>query len=341
MTNLRKYLKWSLLGLLAILLTRVFLYQSYRAGDFHMASTFLPGDRVLVNKYRAGVRLPVSILGLPGAGAPYIDAFRLPYLRLPALKKLKRQDVIVFNSPAGADKPIDRKKLIAGRIVGLPTDTVYIKDKVVMVNNKVVAPPVKARNEFRVITAGSKIPDAFLRQNDLEKPRTVADIGIFDIDLPQGTDSLLTKEEGVKTVRETLQSLGDASIDYYPQSNFFFFNRDQFGPFRVPAKGMTVTVDIKSIDFYRDMIEIQEKHNVLVDFSGVHIDDVLVTSYTFEKDYYFVMSDNRDNPNDSRKFGFIPADHVLGVATRIVWSRQNTYDYLRKAHADRTLDKIR
>ena len=341
MTNIRSYLKWSLIGLAVLFFIRVFLFQTYHVRDFGMASTLLPGDRVVINKFRAGVRLPLSLLGLPGPGAPYIDALRLPYLRLPAIKKLKRQDVIAFNTPAGADKPLDRKKLMISRIIGLPTDTVYIKDKVVLVNNKAVSPPATGRKEFRVITAGLPIPEVFLRKNDIEKARKIADIGIFDIDLQIGTDSLLLKYNGIKTIRETRQNLGDASTDYYPLSNFFMFNRDQFGPFRVPAKGMNVAIDIRSIDFYRDMIETQEKHDVLVDFEGVHIDGRLVTSYTFQKDYFFVLGDNRDNTNDSRKIGFVPSDHVLGVAGRILWSRQHDFDYLRKGHPERILRKVR
>jgi signal peptidase I len=306
-----------------------------------MASTLLPGDKVIVNKFRAGLRLPISIIGLPGTNSPYADRIRLPYLRLPAIKKLRRQEVIVFNHPAGADKPIDRKRLMISRIIGLPTDTLLIRDKEVWVNNKVVAPPVLARREYRVITSGQPIGNDFLKKYSIEKPRVVADIGIFDLDLPKDASMALEKIPGIKTVRETKQFPGDASVDYYPLSNFFMWNRDQFGPFRVPSKGMTVGVDLRSIDFYREMIETQEKHDVMVDYSGVRIDGKLVTSYTFEKDYYFVLSDNRDNPDDSRKIGFVPADHIIGVANRIIWSQQHEFDYIRKFNPGRILKAIR
>ncbi len=341
MKNFRSILKVSLLTLVVLMLARVFLYQTVKTDNFHMASTIFPGDRILINKFRAGLRLPISIVGLPGVNAPYADGIRLPYLRLPAFKKLQIQDVVAFNVPAGSDKPIDRKRIMVSRIIGVPSDTVLIQDKIVKVNQKVIPVPQKARAEYRTITDGRAISNEFLRKYDLEKPRIAADIGIFDIDLPTGVNSELEKETGVKTVRETKLFLGDVSIDYYPVSNYFMWNRDQFGTFRVPAKGMTVNLDLKTIDFYRDLIEIHEKHDVIVDFSGVHIDGKIATSYTFEKNYYFVMSDNRDNPDDSRKIGFIPEDHMIGIVTRVIWSHQNKYDYIRKFHIGRFMKRIR
>ncbi len=340
MKNLRRNLKWSFLVLLILLFVRVFLFQIVTESSFHMASTLLPGDRVIINKFRAGWRLPITPVGLPGTNAPYIDV-RLPYLRLPAIKKLKRQDVIAFNTPAGSDSPIDRKKLMISRIVGLPTDTVLIKDKVVTVNNKLVAPPASSRIEYRITNSGQPIPNDFLRKYDLEAPRVIAEIGIFDLDLPKEAAAELEKMEGIKTVRETKHFLGDGLGEFYPISNFFMWNRDQFGPFRVPAKGMEVGIDLRSIDFYREMIETHEGHDVLVDFSGVHIDGKLVNTYTFAKNYYFVLSDSRDNPNDSRKIGFVPEDHILGIASRIIWSSQNQFSYFKKLHPGRILKGIR
>ncbi len=339
--NVKKSLKWLVGVVVVLILVRVFLFQVISVDHFHMSSTLLPGDKVIVNKFRAGARLPISIIGLPGANAPYIDGIRLPYMRLPAFKKLNRQEVVAFNIPAGSDKPIDRKRLMISRIVGLPEDTVMIMDKQLSVNNKALLPPESGRVEYRVVTSGEPVSDDFIRKYDLEKPRVVANVGIFDVDLPKDANLILEKAPGIRTVRETRQFIGDAAVDYYPQSNFFKWNRDQFGPFRVPAKGMTVDIEIRTVDFYRAIIETQEKHDVLIDFAGVHIDGKLVTSYTFEKDYYFVLSDSRDNPDDSRMIGFVPADHIVGVAKRIIWSRQNEFDYLRKFRPGRILKSIR
>jgi signal peptidase I len=341
MKKSKRILKWSLWTLLILFLVRIFLFQIVSEKDFHMASTLLPGDRVLVNKFSAGYRVPMSIVGLPGPAAPYADVFRLPYMRLPGFRKFRHQDVVLFNFPAGADKPIDRKRVMISRIIGLPDDTVLIKDKIVYVNHVAVPPPATARSEYRVINNGQPINKDFLYRYDIEQPRKIADIGIWDMDLPAGASEVLSKMEGIKTVRETKFYFGDPSTDYYPNSNFFMWNRDQYGLLRVPSKGMTVPLDVRTVDFYRDPIETHEGHEVMVDFRGVFIDGQPATSYTFTKNYYFVLSDNRDNPDDSRKIGFIPEDHLIGVVRRILWSHQNRFDYLRKTHLNRILKSVR
>lgn len=341
MNPYRRIIRWTLISLAVVLFFRIFLFQSLRVPDFHMASTILPGDRVIVNKFIAGYRFPVSIIGLPGPRSPYADWFRLPYFRLPAIGKLKRTDIIAFNNPSGSDSPLDRKKILVSRIAGLPGDTVMIRDKQLHVNGKPVTPPLNARTEYRVITNGKQIGVDFLREFRIEKPRVIADIGIYDFDLSPESKTVIEKNPDVKAIRPTMLYPRDNREGYYPPSSFFRWNRDQYGPLVVPAKGARVSIEIKNADLYRDIIEAHEGHELIVDFRGVTIDGSLVTEYTFEKDYCFVMDDNRDNPKDSRVIGFIPIDHVIGVARRVLWNGNKQYDYLKKFQPDRILKRIR
>ncbi|MFH0761888.1 MAG: S26 family signal peptidase, partial [Bacteroidota bacterium] len=151
----------------------------------------------------------------------------------------------------------------------------------------------------------------------------------------------LEKHSDVKTIRPTKFYPSDNREGYYPPSSFYKWNRDQYGPLVIPAKGVKVSLEIKNVDLYRDIIEVHEGHELIVDFRGITIDGILVTEYTFSKDYYFVMDDNRDNPRDSRKIGFIPMDHVLGVSHRVLWNGKKQYDYLKKVQPDRILKRIR
>jgi signal peptidase I len=320
--------KWALIFAAVILAFRILFFQAYKVPDFRMASTLLPGDRVLVNKFVAGLRIKSSALGIS-------------YFRLPALKKFDRQDVVVFNQPSGADEPIERKKRKVGRIVGLPGDTVLIWDKQLYINRGKVDPPAKGRQEFRVVAKGQNYQEEFLRKYNIEKPRMVADIGIYDYDLSPEAKEYLEKQPEVSNVRSTKQYVGDSKQDYYPPSSFYLWNRDQYGPLIVPSKGSTVKVEIKNIDLYRDIIETHEGHDISVDFYGVKIDGNLVNEYTFEKDYFFVLDDNRDNPSDSRKVGFIPLDHLIGKTKWVVWSGQGKYDYIKRFHLNRTFKRIR
>jgi signal peptidase I len=328
---MKKYIKplqWGLIFLAVVLIFRIFLFQTYKVPDFKMASTLLPGDRVLVNKIVPGARIKSSALGIR-------------YSRLPAIKKFGRQEIVVFNQPSGADKPIETKKKMIGRIVGLPGDTVLIWDKQLYINRTKVDPPVNGRQEYRVVSRDQKYSEEFLRKFDIEKPRTVADIGIYDFDLSNAAKEYLEKQPEVSNVRSTKQFVGDSKQDYYPPSSFFMWNRDQFGPLVVPSKEATVKVEIKNIDLYRDIIEIHEGHDITVDFYGVKIDGNLVTEYTFQKDYFFVLDDNRDNPSDSRKIGFIPKDHLIGKVRWVIWSGQHKYDYIKSLHLNRIFKRIR
>ncbi|MFO7617744.1 MAG: signal peptidase I [Bacteroidales bacterium] len=328
MKRRKKMIWWSLGILLFLFLVRIFLYQTVPVKGFEMGSTLVPGDRVIVNKVRAGWRLPHSI-------------FKVSDYRFPAIKPLKRGEVIAFNRPQGFDQPIDRKPIFISRIAGFPGDTVLVWDKQVYINRVIVDPPGLARTEYRVVVGSGEITSAFLRRHSVEKPRLIDDIGIYDVDLDPRAREAMDQEQGISTIRPTKQFAGDSSIDYYPPSNFFLWNRDQFGPLIVPRKGQTVDVAINTVDLYREIIENHEGNQLQVDWSGVKMNGRPIDKYTFKKDYYFVLDDNRDHPNDSRIIGYIPADHIIGVVNRIACSHQGRYDYLRKIRIDRTFKRVR
>jgi len=341
MKRSRKIFWWVLGVVLVFFLVRIFFYQTVQVTGFEMGSTLVPGDRVIVNKFRAGWRLPHTIIGLPGASAPYADWFRLPDYRLPAIKSLKRGELIAFNRPFGSDLPIDRKPILISRIAGFPGDTVLVWDKQVYINRVIVDPPALVRTEYRVVMGSGEIPPAFLRRYNIEMPRLIDDIGIYDLDLDSRAREAIDQVKGISTIRSTKQFAGDSSIDYYPPSNFFLWNRDQFGPLIVPRKGLTVEVSIQAVDLYREIIENHEGNQLEIDWRGVRINGRPVERYTFKKDYYFVLDDNRDNPNDSRIIGFIPADHIIGVVKRVACSHQGKHNYLKKFRIDRTLKRVR
>ncbi len=341
MKKYRKPIRWIFVILVVLFLCRVLVFQIYRVPDFRMASTLLPGDRVLVNKVKTGLRFPNTIIGFPGAGAPYADVLRIPYFRLPGMRKFQRQDIIFYNNPAGSDIPVDRKRLGVSRLVGLPGDTVLIWDKQLYINRLKVDPPKEGRQEYRVVTKGKAVETSFLKKHTLEQPRLVAEIGIYDFDLSQEARIEIEKLADVSNVRSTKQFVGDSKQDFYPPSFFFLWNRDQYGPLVVPKKGATVVLELKTVDLYRDIIETHEGHSLIVDFKGIQIDGQPADEYTFKKDYCFVLDDSRDNPGDSRKIGFIPVDHIIGTGKRVLWSGQSKYDYIRRLQPGRILHGVK
>lgn len=325
---------------LSLFLIRVFVFQVYRVDGFSMSSTLLPGDRLIVNKINTGTRMPNSILGLPGVDRAYLDAFRIPYLRLPGFRKFKRNDVVVFNDPRISDIPIDRSALLVSRIAGLPGDTVIILNKELYINRDKVPDSPKYRRSYRVVTDSQPIPGEFLIRNNLEMPILIADIGIYDVNMDSLALESLIEYPEIKTVRDRKQFFGDSSIGYFPYSSFFYWNRDQYGPLIVPAAGLEIDISLKNIDLYSEIIDIYEGNELIVDFSGVSINGKKADKYTFKKNYYFVMDDNRDNPNDTRILGFIPVTHLLGTSKRIIYSGESGFDYLDKSGNRRILKKI-
>ncbi len=337
---MKKVFKITLWSLLAIFLLRIFVVQSYRVDSFSMSSTLEPGDRLLVNKIITGTRLPNSILGLPGADCSFSDAFRIPYFRLPGFRNFKRNDLVIYNDPRTSDRPIDKSSLMISRIAGLPGDTVIFLNKELYINRDKVQEQDGFRKLYRIVTDGQTIPLEFIAEHNLEEPVLISDIGIYDVTLDSVAHEAIQKIPGIKNLRLRKQYFGDSSKAYFPYSSFFNWNRDQFGPVIVPVKGLEVILTIKTVDLYREIIDIYEGNDMIVDFSGITINGRKSDSYTFKNNYYFVLDDNRDNPNDSRIIGFIPESHLLGTSKRILYSGHSNFDYLNKSGVKRLLKKI-
>ena len=306
-----------------------------------MSSTLTPGDRIIINKLSSGTRFPNTIIGLPGADRAYLDFFRIPYFRLPGFRDFKRDDIVVYNDPRVSDKALDRTPLKVSRLVGLPGDTVIILNKKLFINREEVQEPGSFRHLYRVITNGEQVPTDFLTEFNIEEPELIADIGVFDFLLDSVALEAIEGLPMVKTIRLRKQFIGDSSKGYFPYSSFFFWNGDQYGPVIVPHQGLKVDLTIKNIDLYREMIDIYESNELLVDYSGISINGFKANSYTFKHDYYFVMDDNRDNPEDSRIVGFIPEASFLGTSKRILFSGKSDFEYLGGSKLKRTFKRIK
>lgn len=321
----RRIVRWTLLALLLVFLIRVFGCQMDKVSSFSMSSTILPKDRVIINKWKTGTRFPSTLFGLPGTDKGYLDIFRLPYFRLPRISKFQLNKVVAFNDPRFVDLPLDRKPLLLSRIVGLPGDTIIIWNKELYTNRVLMPAPEKVRRAYRVVTDRQPIPDSFIQSNHLEAPIKVDEIGIWDVFMDTITYQELNDLGIAKSIRATRMFGGESSTDFWPYSNYFDWNRDQVGPLLVPRKGDRVELNLKNLGLYQEIISVYEAKELTINFSEIRIDGIPVTDYTFEKDYYFVLDDNRDHPVDSRILGFIPEDHLLGTVKRLWWSVESPH----------------
>ena len=264
-----------------------FIIQNTRIPTGSMEDTILVGDFVLVNKFIYGSSSPKYI--------PFTE-IEIPFFRLPALKNPKAKDIVVFEYPGDRDQLFASPKGVnyVKRCIGVPGDTVEIRDKVVFVNGKEFWKP-----SFVKYYKG--------RYGNFLKPvpRGVAGPRIF----PKGMD----------------------------------WNEDNYGPLVIPKKGSTIPLNKYNVEQWRTIID-REYGKSVVDFinGAVTIEGIPVSSYTFKKDYYFMMGDNRDDSLDSRFWGLVSRDMVVGEAFIILfsWDRDIPFSQLFKLLGSVRTDRI-
>ncbi len=335
--TLRDWLFTIVIALSIAFLIRGFLLEAFRIPTTSMEKTLLAGDFVLVSKLSYGPRLPQRI-GIPFTDWE-IEAIELPPLRFPGFSEPSRGDIVVFNFPL-EDKPVGRKTHYIKRVIGLPGDSLRIRDKVPYVNGD----PMPLSSSMQQKWLAVRRPNAEFPIDRLTA-QEVEDVGRVGRQLDgvsfQSTVALAHEVGTWREIESIRPLVSPADRDRVP--NIFplgsGFGTDNYGPIFIPARGQAVKLDSLSLMAYRDVIERYEGRQIseLADGS-VFVDGRRATEYVFDQDYYFVMGDNRDSSYDSRLWGFVPWNHVVGKATTIYfsWNRQT-----RKPRIERMFTGIR
>ncbi|MFC6099683.1 signal peptidase I [Olivibacter domesticus] len=316
-------------AVVAATLIRTFLIEAYMIPSGSMERSLLTGDFLFVSKINYGPRLPMTPIAFPFAHhtmpitgtKAYWDGLEMDYRRLPGLQKIKRNDVVVFNYPMEADapynRPVDKRENYIKRAIGVPGDTIAIIDAQVYVNGKKGITPVEGQLMYQVITDGTDI-----------NPDRIYDMRIetFPIGVPNSygfylTPSLANTIKGwsnVKEVRPVIYPKGtpEPTQDIFPQGAKW--NRDNYGPVIVPHQGWTVQLNDQTAPIYERAITIYEGNTFEKKTDGYYINGNKSDSYTFKMNYFWMMGDNRHNSLDSRFWGFVPEDHIVGKAL-FVW----------------------
>jgi signal peptidase I len=256
----------------------------------------------------------------------WLDWVQLPFFRMPGYSHISRNDLIAFNYPSEHDIPVDRRTVYIKRCIALPGDTVALIDKKVFVNEKLLCDNPDVKYKYRIITEGNDLPEETLVKNNIERGTPTEVSGIFDYFLTSEQSRMLLNEPGIRNVRLMKLVRGDKYHDYFPHSDFYAWNLDYFGPVTVPAKGATVKLDYKNIDLYKSIIRDYEHNRLEVENTRIILNGKVDSSYTFKKNYYFVLDDNRNNSKDSRHWGFLPEDHIIGIPSLIWFSLEKKKD---------------
>jgi signal peptidase I len=255
---MKRIIKLLVLVLILAVFLKIFVVDAFKIPTGSMKDTLLEGDFILVNKTAYSISTPHQI--------PFIGK-RLSRSELISTGKPVFNDVVAFEIPADIYDPASEEyAVLIKRIIGLPGDTIEIKDQILYINNKIYRTP------------------SFIKLNLEEMP------------------------------------IENVNKDLFPFNNKW--SLENYGPVVVPKKGMVVDLDPKNILLWQNAINTDFGNKVVsVEGTVVNINNQPIREYVFSKDYYFVLGDNRKNSIDSRYFGYIPEQWIIGKAFMIYWSQ--------------------
>ena len=352
-----KFLNWILdwvdailFAVVVVTVINVFWFQSFKIPSSSMESSLYTGDHLFVSKLTYGARLPMTPLTIPfthnviGQKESYSTSVQWKYRRLPGIRKVRKGDYVVFGFPNGdtvlrkapaedyhtvvrfmgreaAEKafgplivrPMDKKDHYVKRCVATPGDTLEVRDGLVWVNGaqQQVWPGVQM--SYRVVTTGRELNPKIIDQlglNVSELRFSPALPGYPEMPLTAGMLEQVKAMKNVVSVEPVLQTEPGDFREIFPFSPLYSWTRDSFGPIWIPREGATVEITPETLPLYERIIR---------DYEHSDVDAALAAGYyTFQQDYYFMMGDNRHNSLDSRYWGFVPEDHVVGRPA-VIW----------------------
>lgn len=345
----REWFEAIVFAVFAAAFIRMFLIEAYKIPTPSMEGSLLVGDFLFVSKAHFGIRMPMTPLTIPLlhnripiiGGESYLEKPSLKYRRLPPLESIDRNEPIVFNWPVGDSifvtpqrtwtykqaqliqqasiatrgrelitRPLDKKDHYIKRCIALPGDTLQIIDRQVYINGEKAANPTMMQHAYEV---QSSIP---------LNPERLKAIGVDPYDHPdtRSWTYWLTERqaEQIKSfgsdVRVRVFEMNFPGLNMFPHDleNFGTWTTDNYGPIWIPRKGVTVDINMQNIALYERIINVYEGNDYEVRDGVIYINREPATQYTFKQDYYWAMGDNRHNSEDSRVWGFVPHDHIVG-----------------------------
>lgn len=362
---LREWWDAILFAVVAATLIRWLIMEAYTIPTPSMENSLLVGDFLFVSKFHYGTRTPRTPLQIPLTHQKiwfteipsYLDWIQLPTYRLPGISHVKREDVVVFNVPGLAENnymlprnewksyPVDLKTNYIKRCVGIPGDVLEIKDRQLLVNGSPLTPHAGIQFRYHVVSkdqiSARNMEKLGLDPEDYtEYQRTSPDKVEYDMLL---TEEKLSEVKALPYIISAELPAAEKSADMriFANSDKNHWNGDNYGPITIPKEGMTIAINDSTLALYGMVIRDYDfNKDVTIEKGKLTIEGKEVTQYTFKQNYYFMMGDNRDNSLDSRYWGFVPEDHIVGKGFFIWLSLDKYGDFLHKIRWSRFFNLI-
>ncbi len=354
----REWLNAAMFALIFATFFRLLCFEAYAIPSGSMEGSLLINDHLWVDKMAYGPRLPMTPLAMPlvhnaiplTGSKSYTDAVQWKYRRLPGYTTIKRNDIVVFNGPEGdtalaeapdmnyyqacraygkenvlgrftvVTHPTDKKENLVKRCVAVPGDVFQIRNAQVYVNGKPQEAHSKRKHNYLVKTTGY----APGTEENLEMIQPLAN-NIYAYNLTEPEAELLRGTTNVTDVKLYLKepagmAPNNAADAVFPQDGLHNWNRDNYGPITIPAAGSVVKLSVDNIALYRRIITSYEGNRLEEKNGKFYINGKQTDTYTFKMNYYWMMGDNRHFSLDSRYWGFVPEDHIVGKASFVWWA---------------------
>ncbi|MEC7069164.1 MAG: signal peptidase I [Bacteroidota bacterium] len=391
-----------------------YFFQPYIIPTGSLEKSLLIGDFLFVSKFHYGARIPTTTIAFPMVhdtlplvnSRSYFNKPQLPYLRLPRIQKIKRNDIVVFNWPAdtvrrffvkeaGVKKPLDKKSNYVKRCVGIAGDTLEIVGGFVHINGVKNVLPERARvlfnfkaynskgvssrklldlgirdfyrkfrienisqnsyaqltpyllgtqdnsqGNFIVITSHKGLPIELVRSLGLRVSEILEKSKDLNLTIKEAEN--LKKQNFIDSIVQKNQKIKTPNSSFFPNKIPFDWNNDNFGPIFIPKAGAPVDLNLDNLPLYKKIIVDYEKNKLETDGNTILINGKKSSQYKFKMNYYWMMGDNRHRSEDSRYWGFVPEDHIVGKPVFIWFSIDGINDGIRnwKIRWDRVFSTV-
>ncbi|MES2810556.1 MAG: signal peptidase I [Bacteroidota bacterium] len=345
----REWVDAILFALVVSTIIRGLLFSAYAIPSGSMEGTQLTGDYLFVSKISYGARMANTPLAIPflepkvGNFKTYWDGLQLPYLRLPGLSHIKNQDIVVLNKPDEAgpeyNLPTDERTCLIKRCQAIPGDVLSIVNSQVYINGKPAPNAPKQQTSYTVVTNGLDINTEVINDLRITVLGQTA-LNTFVMNMSAEAAKTIKAYSNVKSVNANVSPADTYDAAIFPHDDKFKWNLDNYGPIRMPKKGWTVALNDSTLTLYRRAIAIYENNKVDTKGKEIFINNKKTSSYTFKMDYYWMMGDNRHDSLDSRFWGYVPEDHIIGKAMLTFFSTDSTKNIFSRVRWDRVLRPI-